>query len=403
MRRLRSYRWMIVFLLWLGFVPPTVAAGQRVAIQDIEVNAPARSVDILVLTPFSAALVAELKEPPPGRAWLVISLESKSGLTRTLTVVDVTVHQGLNAVTLKLDSAIDVEWLNDATHVITVTYLRSPSLPRAIWPAPASATGGKSGSLFAAVPTVQAADVSFSGKITAVDAAKPKYSFEAKVKKDWNLGGNRGALGFNAEVYADDETNADPDRITVGSTYRRILDSRPHGSILHVQPIAGEFGRKTPRTKGLLTTAAVEHVLLPTTGPGHAQAAILVYGGVELGSNFANAISKDGSGTVARVRVGANPYAVFKLPHGPFKVFKASGQWDARFLGNEEIDPGRLDAAKLPTLTRRARQFLKIDFDIAVNDFVSLTVQHRQGYLPPTYKKVSPTLVLSLTFKGKWV
>jgi hypothetical protein len=34
---------------------------------------------------------------------------------------------------------------------------------------------------------------------------------------------------------------------------------------------------------------------------------------------------------------------------------------------------------------------------------VSLTLQHRGGYLPPTYKKVTPTITVSLTFKGKWV
>jgi hypothetical protein len=27
----------------------------------------------------------------------------------------------------------------------------------------------------------------------------------------------------------------------------------------------------------------------------------------------------------------------------------------------------------------------------------------RWGYLPPLYKKVSPSLTLSLTFKGRWV
>jgi hypothetical protein len=82
---------------------------------------------------------------------------------------------------------------------------------------------------------------------------------------------------------------------------------------------------------------------------------------------------------------------------------KASAFWDVRLLMNEEIDPGRLDSASQPKLTRRTRQHLKADFDIGLNDFLSLTIQHRQGYLPPLYKKVNATVALSLTFKGRWL
>ncbi len=394
---------MVVLLLGIAVASGTAAAGQgsKVAIQEIEVRASAHAVDILLQTPMTAALPDELKRAPAERAWSVTSLESKTGLTRTLPVVGVKVTPALNAVTLQLASAIEPEWLDGATHVVAVTYLRSPSLPRAVWPVPTSVVATRT--VFAAAPTAQAADVYFSGKITAVEKAKPKYSLEAKIKKDWSLGGSRGALGYSAEAAADEETNADPDRIAVGLTYRRVLDPRVRGSILHVQPIAGEFARKTPRTKGLLATATVEHVLVPTTSPGAVQIAVLVYGGMEVGSNSANALSREGSGAIARVRVAVNPYAVFKLSNGPFKVFKASAFWDARFLATDEIDPGRLDASKSPTLTRRTRQHVKVDFDIAANDFVSLTVQHRQGYLPPVYKKVSSTLTLSLTFKGRWL
>ena len=203
---------------------------------------------------------------------------------------------------------------------------------------------------------------------------------------------------------ADEGTDADPDRITAGVRYRRVLDPRTRGVILQVQPVAGEFGRKAPRTTTMLTTAQVEHVLVPTTGSAKARWAVAALGGIETGNNFSNAIDKDnGSGFVGRIRVAANPYVVLKPAKGPFKSLKGSAFWDARFLLNEEIDPGEPDSNRQPTLTRRPRQFLKVDFDLAVNDFVSLTLQHRWGYLPPTYKKVNPTITLSLTFKGQWV
>jgi hypothetical protein len=182
-----------------------------------------------------------------------------------------------------------------------------------------------------------------------------------------------------------------------------VLDSRPRGLILQVQPIASEFARNAPRTTTILTTAHVEHVLVPTTGSANVRWAVVVMGGVEIGNNSSNAIDKEsGSGSVARARVAANPYVVLKPTRGPFKSFKGSAFWDARFLASEEIDPGRLDNRQQPTLTRRARQYLKVDFDLGLNDLVSLTLQHRWGYLPPAYKKVSSNVSLTLTFKGQW-
>ena len=78
-----------------------------------------------------------------------------------------------------------------------------------------------------------------------------------------NSPNNSGHLGYLAEIAADEGMDADPDRITAGVKYRGVLDPRTRGVILQVQPVAGEFGRKAPRTTTMLTTAQVEHVLVP--------------------------------------------------------------------------------------------------------------------------------------------
>jgi hypothetical protein len=318
-------------------------------------------------------------------------------------VESVTVDSMLPVLTLKL-APVDPAWLDTATHTISVTFLRSSNLARAVSTPTAAVPSAVSTGAFRAAATAQAADLYFSGQITATSHAKPKYSFEAKLQDDWELPGNSGHLGYLAEVAADEGTDADPDRISAGVKYRRVLDSRPRGAILQVQPVAGEFARKAPRTTTILSTAHVEHVLVPTTGSAKALLAVLVLGGLEIGNNSSNAIDKDsGSGSVARVRVAANPFVVLKPAKGPFQSLKGSAFWDVRFLASEEIDPGELDDNQQPTLTRRARQYLKLDFDLGLNDLVSLTLQHRWGYLPPAYQKVNPTVTLSLTFKGQWI
>ena len=380
------------------------AQTQKVTIQQMSVKSTTRTIELMLAARPDAALTGELQRTPFARGWLIQSLENATGATRNLDVESVTVDPALPLlITLQL-AVVDSTWLDTGTHTIAVTFLRSSNLARAVSTPTAAAPSTVSPGAFRAAPSAQAADVYFSGKITAAGHAETKFSFEAKLQNDWELRGNAGHLGYLAEVAADESTtNVDPDRISAGVKYRRVIDPRPRGLILQIQPIAGEFSRKAPRTTTILTTAHVEHVLLPTTGSAAARGAAVVLGGVEVGNNSSNAIDKEnGSGLVARFRVAANPYVVLK-PAKVFKSLKGSIFWDARFLASEEIDPGRLDSAGQPTLTRRPRQNLKADFDLGLTELVSLALQYRWGYLPPTYKKVNPTFTLSLTFKGQWI
>ena len=382
---------------------PSWAQAQKVTIDQMSVKSATRTIELMLTSRPNAPLTAALQRAPFERGWLVQSLEIATGATRNLEVESVTVDPALPLLTLQL-AAVDSRWLDTVTHTISVTFLRSANLARAVSMSTAAAPTTVAPGAFRAAPSAQAADVYFSGKITAAAHAQTKYSFVATLQNDWELRGNAGNLGYRAEVYADESTtNVDPDRISAGVKYRRVLDSRARGLILQFQPIAAEFARKSPRTTTILTTAHVEHVLVPTTGSAAARGAAVVFGGVELGNNSSNAIDENGSGLVARFRVAANPYVVLKPAKGVFKSLKGSVSWDARFLANEEIDPGRLDSHGQPTLTRRPRQYLQADFDLGLTELVSLTLQYRGGYLPPTYKKVNPAFSLSLTFKGQWI
>lgn len=405
----------LVVAVWTAMVLSAAVAHARqgpITLKDIATDPTARTVDVLFGVGISGPLLAEIERPPAERGWLIVSVETKTGLNRTLPVSSVTVQRPATVpgappplpaqVTLQLDRRIDAAWLDTETHVISVMFLRGAGLPRFTWPPPGGQADAASQRRFVAAPAVATADVYFSGKVTAVSDAKPLYSFEAKLQDAWFVGSGTDTLGYAVEAAADDEVDADPDRITVASTYRRILDRRPASTILRVQPIGGEFARRQPRTRGVLSTATLEHVLVPTTGPASARVAVVVFGGAEIGSNLANAIDRDGSGAVARFRFATNPYVVFTRPSGPFKVIKASALWQARVLARDEIDPDRLDDAGQPTLTGRMRQHLAADVDIGLNDFVSLTFQHRWGQVPPTYNVVKPTFALSLTFKGSW-
>lgn len=394
--------WLFTALVFAA--SPSWAQAQKVTIDQMSVKSATRTIELMLTSRPDPPLTAALQRAPFEGGWLVQSLEIATGATRNLEVESVTVDPALPVLTLQLAPA-DSIWLETATHTISVTFLRSANLARAVSAPTAAAPTTVAPGAFRAAASAAAADVYFSGKITAAGHAHTKYSFEAKLQNDWELRGNAGHLGYLVEVAADESTtNVDPDRISAGVKYRRVLDPSTRGLILQVQPLAAEFSRKSPRTTTILTTAHVEHVLVPTVGSTAAKGAAVVFGGVELGNNSSNAIDKDnGSGLVARFRVAANPYVVLKPANGLFKSLKGSVFWDARFLASEEIDPGRLDSHGQPTLTRRPRQNVKADFDLGLTELVSLTLQYRWGYLPPTYKKVNPTFSVSLTFKGQWI
>ena len=394
----RAAAWLAMLLVMPA---PVWAQPLKVTIERMDVRRSAGTIELLLSALPDARLAAALTRPPLATSWAVQSIEAATGASRSLEVQDVIVDGSLPVLTLKL-APVEGAWLDTVSHTISVTFLRSTNLARAVSAPAAGAGAAVQQSTFASAPSVQLADVYFSGKITGTAGAKPKFSFEAKLKSDWTLPAHRGRLGYLIDVAADEGANVDPDRISAGTTYHRVVDPRPRGLILHVQPVVAEFTRNAPRTTNVLTTAQVEHVLVPTIGSPAARAAVIVLGGVELGKNLANALSKDeGSGFVGRARVAVNPFIVIKTGR-VFQAVKASAFWDVRVLTHEEIDPGRPDGRSQPTMTKRTRQHLKVDVDLALNSFVSLTLQHRGGYLPPLYKKVKSTITLSLTFKGRW-
>lgn len=380
----------------------------KVTIEKIFVNPDRRVIEVQLGGVLLEEARQHLLREPVSQGWHVVSLESATGETRPLEIGAVRIDPTFTGIELDVvvSTADANEWLDVSTHAISVTSLRSINLAHAVLAPPSAPTGAARPRAFAAAKTAQLADVYFSGTITAADGAKPTFSFEARLRDDWRLGANHGAIGYSAEVAASQQANADPDRIAIGATYRRVLASQRNGLILHLQPVAGEFARMAPRTTTLLTTAHVEHVLVPSTGTSKSAArmALVVFGGIEAGKNLANALDRDdGSGPVLRGRAAVHPYVIVKPGKGLLKNIKASALWEVRFLANEEIDPGERDALQQPTLTRRTRQHLKADLDIGISEYVSLTVQHRWGYLPPVYKKVSPSLTVSLTFKGRWL
>jgi hypothetical protein len=100
-----------------------------------------------------------LQHVPFERGWLVQSLEIATGATRNLEVESVTVDSALPVLTLQL-APVDSTWLDTVTHTISVTFLRSANLARAVSMPTAAAPTTVAPGAFRAAASAQAASPS---------------------------------------------------------------------------------------------------------------------------------------------------------------------------------------------------------------------------------------------------
>ena len=159
---------------------PGIAQTPQVTIDQMDVRASTRTIELLLTARPTPVLTAALQLAPVANGWLVESVEIATGAIRNLEVESVTVDAALPVLTLKL-APVDSQWLDTATHTVSVTFRRSSNLPRAVSTPTAAAPSGVSAVAFRAAPSVQAADIYFSGKITAASRGGPQYSFETKL------------------------------------------------------------------------------------------------------------------------------------------------------------------------------------------------------------------------------
>jgi hypothetical protein len=233
------------------------------------------------------------------------------------------------------------------------------------------------------------ADIYFSGKAIGAKGSKPAYSFESKLGYFKNLG-RRTALGLQGIMDADQESNADPDRIKAVGAFEWRNVYAPASSILMHFDMGGEFDRKN-KNRNLISTVEALWVLPPVrlsdTNPIHG--AITLLAGLEAGNNFKNSLKPNGIGAFFRGKFVANAYLV-AIQTPLFNAVNISGEWQLRLPSEAEIFSEKVKGLNNPvlSLTKKARHYVGVDTDFMFNKAFGFTVQYRWGSLPPAFNMV---------------
>ena len=184
-------------LVLVAAVPLLAQPAQttKVTIDQMDVRQSSQTIQLLLLARPDPALTGALQRAPFARGWLVQSLETATGAVRILEVESVTVDSTLPVLTLKL-APVDPAWLDTASHTVSVTFLRSTNLARAVSAPSAAAPSAVSPGAFKAAATAQAADVYFSGKITGTPGAKPEVLVRGQAPERLGAAEQQRALGL---------------------------------------------------------------------------------------------------------------------------------------------------------------------------------------------------------------
>lgn len=321
--------------------------------------------------------------------WTAQSIDLTSHVVTQLPIRAARTRQGLTGLVLLVFDETLAAALDPAKNLITVAYARLPN-PTVVSNGPAEQD--EDVGLLVDADDPDDPDLLFSGKLKAQHESSPMFSFEARLRKTWFQ--RRNEWGFLGEVIAEQQTNTDPDSVTIGSTYARVVQSL-RGKI-NALPFAGEFSRSDPTTRGWISGADFHWNLLPTQA---AMVAVNVIIGAAFGNNLANAISDGGSGAIARGKFGTEAWTRWERVLG-FKRATAIAKWTVLAPAEAEIDPERLDASGEATLTTRARHRIEADFELGFTSRFALVVQYRQGPLPPAFEEMKPTVGVSLSYKA---
>jgi hypothetical protein len=329
-----------------------------------------------------------------GRVWSVTSTEIAGRTTTTLNVIEAKPIVGLNGlVLLVLDARTPPDEVNLATHLLTTTFF--DSTPPVVLSTTAAAPEEGAGRLMDAEDPDDA-DLYFAGTVTAIKDKSDLFSVEARLRRNWAFGKNE--WGGIIEITAEEQDNIDPDSITLGLSYGRVLSNRRRALTFAALPFGGEFSRDDPKTRGILTAGAATWTVVPTV---RGTFALDLIAGYELGNNLANAISDEGSGAVVRGKAGVDAYLRWDKKLG-FHRITITGSLLVRMLAKPEIDPDRPDEDENPTLTKRARHRAMFDVNFEMNKRFALALQVRSGPLPPAFEHVNPSIAASLVYKADW-
>jgi hypothetical protein len=246
-------------------------------------------------------------------------------------------------------------------------------------------------------------DIYIAGSLVGAKGEDTIYSWDIKLAYprlfNKNLGGGTRWLSLSplVEFVANEGTDSNPDRGKIAGQVSYIFDPmNGQRTIIETQwltDIGAEFDRDIDTHNFNVSTFL--RLLFKTFGRNGYAFVPEVEFGAELGRNFRNKISENGSGNFARIYIGFNIYQELGSEN---IVLLANYQY--RGLLRDEIFGEKIEEEVVRALTKKARHYVEVGISIPIGSLFSITSKFKRGSLPPAFTFVNNQFSISLEFNA---
>jgi hypothetical protein len=243
------------------------------------------------------------------------------------------------------------------------------------------------------------ADIFFKGTIVTSSVGDPQYSIDSKAGYFRDIGMRWGSVGGQGTFVVDKAANVDPDSVTLGLSYAKVLVFAPATGVMINADAFGYEYDKSDETRNRRTTAFARLVVPSINLGGHRYLTGGLSGGYELGTNEKSTLKRTNT-TIQRTVVGADGYLLIPALPGVGRV-DVSASWLIRLLGSPEPFTEVSDTGTLTGIDEDARHLVVLDVALMFAKALGASISYRNGSEPPDFKKVSNRWTFGLTLKLK--
>jgi len=123
--------------------------------------------------------------------------------------------------------------------------------------------------------------------------------------------------------------------------------------------------------------------------------------GVELGKNLRSPVIQAKEKSIARPLVGATAYLGFPINRFLLDTISLQSEYIRRWSLTSEVGVEKAGDKYVPVYAGRGpRDYVSTKLDFGFNDYLSLTIGHTYGSLPPNFKLIDHKYSIGMTFKS---
>ena len=235
--------------------------------------------------------------------------------------------------------------------------------------------------------------------------SQAQYTIDAEGVLTFPVYRSRLRLGGSFNVATDNRPSADPDSYIVSGLLDWYIKASPWKRIQYVllRTNVGEYEFDRQTTTKTIVSSPVLDFPVRLRHKGGLNTSLLPYLGVEVGSNFSNAIASGGSGLVFRGLMGSGFNGTLKTPWKFLSQIGITANYNVRLPSTNEVFTNLhyISATgktiSLPVYSTQARHHLTDELDITLQKPLALTIKHEYGELPPGFRKIDNKISIGLT------